>query len=167
MSAPLTATTAVLTHLCTPGFGWRESDTQRTPGVDTGCYIKSCKQLPALSSTSASAPLLLCVCMGDHFWNPLYLFNWTPPPKKKKSDPLKHRPRITWTPLFIYISIGLSMFYSSHFYHVVKIFFPPSSSLFNFIFSHGRELLLVQASVNRCRQRLPVLTEGSILTLSW
>lgn len=37
-------------------------------------------------------------------------------------------------PLFIYISIGLTMFYSSHFQHAVKIFFSLSTS-----FSHMGE----------------------------
>lgn len=61
------------------------------------------------------------------------------------------------------------MFYSSHFHRVVMIFLSfPLAHLFslNFIFSHGKELLLVQASVNRCQCWLPALTDGSILALS-
>lgn len=71
-----------------PDLEDRGSDKQRTPGVDTGCYIKSCKQHPALSSTSASALLPACL-PGSPF------LESTLPPQlnPKKSDLPKHLPQ--------------------------------------------------------------------------
>ncbi len=42
-------------------------------------------------------------------------------------------PSVTWIPLFIYISTGFSMFYSSHFTTWLRFFTPPLPSQLHFL----------------------------------
>lgn len=86
----------------------RESDRLRTPGFDPCCYIKPCKQFPGLSTTSASAP-------GFCLPGSPFLESTLPLQLNPNIGPTEASPSVTWIPLFIYISIGRSMFYSSHF----------------------------------------------------
>lgn len=104
----------------------RESDRLRTPGFDPWCYIKSWKQFPGLSATAAPAP-------GFCLPGSPFLESTLPLQLNPNIGPSEASPSVTWIPLFIYISTGRSMFYSSHFAARLRfcprlLSFPTSSS---------------------------------------
>lgn len=77
--------------------------------------------------------------------SPFLQSTFTSATKFRKTKPSEASPSVTWKPLFIYISIGLPMFYSSHFHRVVMIFlsFPLLTSSLSTSFSHtGRNYCL-------------------------
>lgn len=86
---------------------------------------------------TASCPLFhLCLCTAPSFCLPgsPFLESTLPPQLNSQKNLQKHILRSRGHLYLFIFSIGLIMFYSSHFHRAVKIFFP-----LNFIFSHGRE----------------------------
>lgn len=137
---------------------WQERKKSReTAGLDTATYIKASKHPP--SPRPNIHPHASRARLRFHF------IQWS-----------QTNPNIGFTqaflpatsiPLFIYTSVGVVMFYSSHFHLVVGIFLT-SLCLFSlllvlplildFIFCPWCEGLLAQASVNSCQRRVAALS---------
>lgn len=100
--------------------------------------------------------------------SPFLQSTFTSATKFWKPNPAKHLHQSHGNLYLFIFPLGCLCFIHLIFTMWLWFFLPSPPYLFtlNFIFSHGKELLLVQASMNRCQRWLPVLTEGSILTLS-
>ncbi len=137
---------------------WQErKKSGETPGLDSATYIKASKH--PLSPRPNIHPHASRARLRFHF------IQWS------QTNPNIGSTQAflpaTSIPLFIYTSVDVAMFYSSHFHLVVAIFskFPLPFSLLlvlplilNFIFWPWCEGLLAQASVNSCQRRVAALS---------